>query len=290
MSKVTKLKIGDVTLALIPAASNCGFRLEDAQRGFITDDPPDVNLHVHCGRLPDLALGRKVFDSGDVWILYRDERSKWVVSFHSPVLGTAPYQLAIFEDDFCTGDIYVGADEPAHQPGPFTFEFLLGQILMIHLLSRGRGVLLHACGLSYDGRGTIFVGVSGAGKSTLANLWRGQKGATLLSDDRVIVREKEGGFWTYGTPWHGDARAASPETAPLERIFIIHHAVENEALRLAPADAASRLLARSFPTFWDAPGMAFTLEFLAKLTQAVPCYQLGFVPDASLVDFVRCIP
>jgi len=290
MSKLTRVKIGDVVLALIPARSDCEFRVEETFRDFVTDDLPEVTLRVHCGRLPDLELGGQVFDSDGIWTLYKDQQRRWGIRLRSPVLGPAPYQIAIFEDDFCTGDIYVGADESAHRPSPSPLGFLLSQILMVHLLSRGRGVLLHACGLSYEGRGTIFVGVSGAGKSTLANLWRGQKDATLLSDDRVIVRQKEGRFWAYGTPWHGDARAASPEGALLERIFIIRHAAENTTTPLALADVASRLLVRSFPTFWDAPGMAFTLEFLEKLSQAVPCYDLGFVPDASVVDFVQCLP
>jgi len=75
---------------------------------------------------------------------------------------------------------------------------------------------------------------------------------------------------------------------PLERVFIIQHADENRAVPLIPLDATSRLLVRSFPTFWDQKGMTFTLEFLSQLSQAVPCYELGFVPDESVVDFVRC--
>ena len=81
----------------------------------------------------------------------------------------------------------------------------------------------------------------------------------------------------------------SPEAAPLERVFIIQHASENGVVPLSPPDAASRLLARSFATFWDAEGMAFTLKFLGQLSQAVLCYELGFVADESVVDFVRCL-
>ena len=159
---------------------------------------------------------------------------------------------------------------------------------MMNLLCLGSGVLLHACGVSDHGRGLLFVGSSGAGKSTMADLWKNGEGVTILSDDRVIVREKEGRFWAYGTPWHGDARLCSAESVPLEAIFLIRHGGENSIMRLGEArKAVSSLLVRSFPTFWNAEGMAFTLEFLHRMSQAVPCYDLGFMPDKSVVQLVR---
>lgn len=33
--------------------------------------------------------------------------------------------------------------------------------------------------------------------------------------------------------------------------------------------------------------MAFTLRFLADLCRAVPCHDLGFVPDGQAVEFLR---
>ena len=62
-----------------------------------------------------------------------------------------------------------------------------------------------------------------------------------------------------------------------------------DGMRLRPAEAAQSLLTRSFLPFWDASGMAFTLAFLDELVQTVPCYDFGFVPDRSAVDFARCL-
>ena len=39
-------------------------------------------------------------------------------------------------------------------------------------------------------------------------------GVTILSDDRIAVRMKNGQPWLYGTPWHGDAGLASPASSP----------------------------------------------------------------------------
>ena len=197
------------------------------------------------------------------------------------------YHEFCFSRDFCRGEIYV------RRPGQgylyYPLDYPLDELLLINLLSKGRGVLVHAFAVDDNGRGIVFAGTSGAGKSTLATLWEKQEGVTLLSDDRVILRMRQGRLWIYGTPWHGDARAASPEGVPLEQIYLIKHAGKNQAIPLNPLDAVSCLLVRSFPTFWDAEGMDSTLEFLEQVSYSVPCHELGFVPDDRVIDFVRSI-
>lgn len=240
----------------------------------------------HEGKLPPWEQALPVFASGGNWSLYYDG-GKWIIPVSFPP-GTPPRLVALFTPDFRSGDIYAKSNRNNHAP-LYPLAYPLDELLMINLLSKAHGVVFHACGINQVDSGSIFAGISGAGKSTMANLWKRQNDVTLLSDDRVIVRKREGRFMVYGTPWHGDACAAAPDAAPLERIFIIRHAPENNITLLKPAEAASRLLVRSFPTFWDAEGMASTLEFLDELTRTVPCYDLGFVPDGSVVDFVRCI-
>jgi hypothetical protein len=271
-------------VSVVSSGSSGKLAVPEATKPFLTDDAPQAVVRVHSGALPEVDLGEPVFESGGVWSLYRS-LGKHLVLLRAPGPQAPPYGLAVFEPDFCSGDIYL-------QDGDVEWRMLsypLDEVLMIHLLARGRGVLLHAFGIREGGGGTLFAGVSGAGKSTLATLWEGQEGVPLLSDDRVVVRQRDDRFWAYGTPWCGDARAASPGGAPLERIFIIRQGSANRAVRLRPMDAASALLVRSFPTFWDAEGMAFTLDFLGRLSQSVPCYLLDFVPDASVVDYVRSL-
>ena len=276
-------------ISLIPAISDVSLNLSAQYRHFISRAEPEVTLRVHYGSAPYLEPGDLLYDSGGVWTLNR-VRGKLVVRLRNPRDGL--YQLAALELESALrfGDIYY-IREARSRPDrrPSLLEYPLGEVLIINLLAQRRGVLLHACGVSDRGRGILFAGTAGAGKSTLATLWEGREGVTRLSDDRVIVRKREGRFWVYGTPWHGDARVASPDAVPLERIFIIQHADENRATPLSPLDAASLLLVRSFPTIWDAQGMAFTLELLGELSQAVPCYELGFVPDKRILDFVRCL-
>lgn len=157
---------------------------------------------------------------------------------------------------------------------------------MVHLLAAGAGIILHSCGLGRDGRGLLFVGESGAGKSTLARMWDQEEGVTILSDDRIIVRRRDGEFWAYGTPWHGEAAFSSPLGVKLDRMFFLRHGSENSLTECTEANAVARLLTCSFLPHWDAEGMAFSLEFLAELAAAVPCQELTFTPDRRAIELV----
>jgi len=150
----------------------------------------------------------------------------------------------------------------------------------------GQGAIIHACGIEIGGEGLLFVGTSGAGKSTMASLWKETENITILSDDRIIVRKKSGVFWAYGTPWHGDVKLASPKGVPLKKVFFITHATKNKVKRFAGAEAIFKYLVCSFPPFWNPQGMEFTLAFLSDLSGSIPCYDLGFLPDDRVLDFI----
>jgi len=287
MSSELRLGIGDMVLALTSFGDGSEFEVEEAYEPFVTDDDAEVRLGVQRRSTLNEGSGKIVFESGGKWTLYQDQRG-WIIHIGSPGVSPHPYQVAVLEPDFRSGDIHMKAQRPDGELLPFPLRYPLAELLMMNLLSLSRGALLHACGVSDKGRGLLFVGKSGAGKSTMAELWKHEEGVTILSDDRVIVREQEGRFWAYGTPWHGDAGFCSPESVPLDAMFVIRHGGENSIMRLEEVrQVVSSLLVRSFPTFWNAEGMAFTLGFLERMSQGVPCYDLGFMPDKSIVQLVR---
>jgi hypothetical protein len=259
--------------------------VEEVYRPFLTNDEPHIVLRVRYGALPDLSDWEPVFSSGGLWRLHR-RPGRWAVELASPAPGRGAYQTALVSSDFSSGEIIVSSDlrRPRDR---FPLRYPLAELLMIGMLAQGHGLMLHACA-AQDGEGaTVFAGVSGAGKSTMARIWLENSDATLLSDDRVILRAHDDGIWVYGTPWHGDAHVACPGRAPLRTIAFLQHGVENCAVRLAPVQAALGLLIRGFLPFWDHAGMGFSLDMMDRVCRAVPCYDLSFVPDASIVEYVR---
>ena len=186
-----------------------------------------------------------------------------------------------FDQDFINGTVYLSRSGWRSLLYPFL------EVLTVNLLCRKNGALLHACAVNDNDSGYLFVGQSGAGKSTTARLWSEVNNVIILSDDRIILRRINDQLYVYGTPWHGDAKVYSSEKAPLEKIFFLKHAKKNSVKRLNPLDAACRLIICSFPTFWDKQGMEFTLSFCSGIAETIPCYELGFVPDTSIVRFIK---
>jgi hypothetical protein len=246
----------------------------------------DVNLQVSWAdslRQPSSTL---LFHSGGLWSLF-EEPSGYRFSFLSPLLGMTPYKEAWLDPEFRCGRVllsrrYFDTDRPV-----YPLEYPLDELLMIHRLSRGEGVEVHAVGISDEsGRGHLFLGHSGAGKSTTARLWLDRPGVRILSDDRIILRARDREIWMYGTPWHGDAGIASPDSAPLSSIYLLEHGNRNERVPLEPGRAAAELFTRSFVTHHSAEGIRFTLEFLDRVAREVPCSIFKFVPDESAVEAI----
>ncbi len=287
------LRIGGVTIAVASCAGDCPpLACPPPNDRFLVDNsPPDILLRVHYGDLPSLPQEGEVLQSGAPrWSLYR-----YRDSYLFPLLlgdHYHPYRLAVMNRTFTAGDLFIQrsdapSNNPASQVSIDPLIFPTAELLMLNYLARGhQGVIIHSLGLDDAGRGLLFVGVSGAGKSTMGNLWLGS-GATLLSDDRIIVRRQADRYMMYGTPWHGDAGIASPAGAPLERIYFLARASDNNVRQLSVMEAVTQLMICCFPPFYDAAGMDFTIEFMSRLAAEVPCYQLGFVPDNGVVDFVR---
>jgi hypothetical protein len=164
----------------------------------------------------------------------------------------------------------------------------LNQILMILLLSRCKGVMLHACGIDDRGYGYLFLGNSGHGKSTIARLWS-ENQATVLNDDRIIVREKNGELLMYGTPWPGDFKEVSSKGLPIRKLFFLRHGEKNSVIPKNGAEAVLMLLTRCFPPIWDKKGMEYTMDLCHRIVHKIPCYEFSFEPDRKTVDFVRNI-
>ena len=283
-----KFNLGGIVLSIIPDLSARQFEI--AKPGydlFRTQETPDIVLRAQYKPSFDLELGDPIFDSAGNWSLNRTS-NKIIIVIKTPEFN--PYQIVVLDSDLQKGEIYcIGELWNFRERRPPILGYPLAEVLMVNLLSRSRGILMHACAVTDGNVGLLFSGSSGSGKSTTSKLWNGRDGISILSDDRVIIRKFGNNFSMFGTPWHGDANAALPGSAPIEMVFILKHANKNSAEILEPLDAAARLLVRTVPTFWDAQGMDFTLKFLAELVETVPCYELNFVPDSSSVEYVKSL-
>jgi|SRR5579871_4219775 len=100
------------------------------------------------------------------------------------------------------------------------------------------------------------------------------------------IPKKTSAIRMYGTPWHGEAMYASPNSAPLARIFILQHGHGNILTRLSPSQAVAELFARSFVPFHRHEYVESALEFLQEVVDSVPVYHYAFEPDQRAVDTI----
>lgn len=261
-------------------------RREGDRRFSKTDDDVALLLEVRRFDPSSWGGGEVLFETHGSWRLTREGQ---VLSFSclSPPRGPAPYVVARVEPGWANGELLV--DETWAPAGAIVdpLQFPLDEVLFTHLLARGRGILLHGCGVVVEGRGVLFVGHSGDGKTTTARLWDARSGAHVLSDDRIVVTPDGDGFRIHGTPWHGEGQWAEPESAPLAAVFVLEKAVDPGLGPLGPAEAVAALLARSFVPFHAASSLDWTLGFLEALAARVPCNVFRFRPDDSAPAFVE---
>ena len=162
-------------------------------------------------------------------------------------------------------------------------------LLTIALPSRGHQALVHACGFLIDGFGGVLCpGVSGAGKSTLARLLRESgAAATILSDDRVVLTRGDGeSFSIWGTPWPGDALAASERDGPLRAIVFIGRGTARSLRRLRAAEAAHRLYGVLGIPLWDKALVETALELVESTLSAVPAFEAIYPPEAASASWL----
>ena len=276
------LAVAGITIA-VRTREAAQWRWEEPVSRFLVDPvaAPEVELEVAIGAPPPRTARQPLFDSDSVWTLFPD-RGGYRIECRSEAFGDEPYKTAIFDETFTRGTIHLQPHVAHLNP----LDYPLDEVLVANLLGRGRGVELHSCGvIDGRGRGHLFAGVSGAGKTTTARLW-GAAASGIVSDDRVIVRERDSAMWMFGTPWHGEAELSMPEGVPLAGVYLLVQSEANAIRALDAAEAVARLFRCAFPLFYDGASLDFTLAFLSRLVASVPVRELQFIRDSSVVDLV----
>ncbi len=286
------LRIADLTIGVVGDSDKLEALNSDRYSSFrCIETSPDLRITLNDAicNASDILLPPEdeVFDTGTVWSLYESGNSISIL-LRSPGQGGLPYRLATFDKDFRNGEILTisGSGAAVGYTGYDPLEFPLSEVLTVCLMAQGRGLMVHACGISLDGRGILFPGNSTHGKTTIARLWKGT--ATVLNDDRIILRHSGDRILMYGTPWHGDLSDVSAEGVELSSVNFLFHGNENRISRVTGAKAVSMLLKRSFLPLWSPAGMEFSLDFCSRLESTVPCNELSFFPDSRVVELIRC--
>jgi hypothetical protein len=151
----------------------------------------------------------------------------------------------------------------------------------------GKGILFHAAGIVVNGQGFLFAGPSGAGKSTICNLYQNLPFATILSDDRMVIRKSGQDYFMYGTPWPGEAGIAVNKKAQLHGIFFLKHNDENRIEELSSQDMLDNFFKVSSLPLYDKDDLKKSFDFCEDLLKKIKTYKLNFRPGPETIDEIN---
>ncbi|SMO72737.1 hypothetical protein SAMN06265379_1065 [Saccharicrinis carchari] len=160
----------------------------------------------------------------------------------------------------------------------------LGSLLMLYLMQRKKGLLIHASAVAVDGKAFLFTGVSGIGKSTMARLWR-ECGAQILNDDRLVLRPFEDEVRVYNNPM--PYYAQHPREASLKAIFLLKQSPQNYIQPLGGVLAYSRVLGNFIQQFYQQQMVQNHLGLVEEVLNKVKVYEVGFKPDHDIVAMIK---
>ncbi|MDD4202978.1 MAG: hypothetical protein PHQ52_05875 [Candidatus Omnitrophica bacterium] len=162
--------------------------------------------------------------------------------------------------------------------------------LVEYVAKKHMGIIAHCSTVNYKGKTYIFMGTSGTGKSTIAEFWHDKVGATVFNDDRAVIRVENGKTVFYNAPWVGTlykkAQLDKGSGTAIDGVFLLYQHTENLLEKTSKAIAATKIFKNTFPVFWNRNDLQYILGVCADITKTVPCYDLGFINDDSVVDYL----
>lgn len=253
-----------------------------------SDRRPELELAVTVVEmLPTLQHGPLRFDAcHGLWQLYEAETG-WLLD----ALDTEthqPWSRALIAEDCSRAEVWTRLEQARLARGWVPMKIInpIAEVCLLTLLAREGGILLHSAGVLSPTGNHIFAGASGTGKSTLSGFFAAT-GATILSDERMIICRNGNDFVMHGTPWVGSGAYAENESGMLTGLWCIEHAPSHSIESLSPTAVLSFLLRQCFLPHWDRAAMEATLAFLDDLIHCVPCRRLAFAKQPDIVDYVK---
>lgn len=249
---------------------------------------PDMDVKVTvASHLPAFATGLLRFDAAHgLWKLFESDAG---LVFESLSPNThQPRARALVSEDYRTIRAWILPELQMGQVGwcpMHLFNPLIEACLLSHMAREGT-LLLHAAGLFSHEQGYLFTGASGTGKSTIADFFA-ERGALILSDERIIIRKIAGRFMIHGTPWVGSGNYAANDRSPLTHLYCISHGTGgHKTSAMSPRAVAQELLRQSFLPLWDREALEATTGSIADLVQQVDCQALAPLKSPDIVDYL----
>jgi hypothetical protein len=279
-TKLINLKVANLVLGIDAQHTQLNLELPQVHRKFSLpqttggpSDPanfPTLILKVTNKPIPRPQDLQKKLCQVEAWELWRDGQGQFVFTQPHHI----PLRWVVVDPAFSHGEIR--GDFSSIQGNAFYPLFIIDIVIFANWLATYNDLILHAAGVAIDGKGYGFVGASGRGKSTLMRDLAGKPGITVLGEDQIILRQLDGRFWIFGTPWHLDPNRCSPVGVPLSKLFFLNREATETVTPVSQFEGIIQLMQTAFVPFYQPDKVSLIMERLAGLAEQVPFYTLSY--------------
>lgn len=154
------------------------------------------------------------------------------------------------------------------------------------LLKRNAAVL-HASYVEWNDKAILFTAPSQTGKSTQSQLWKKYENASIINDDRVLIRKYNGRWNAYGYPSCGSSSICINRTLPIETIVVLEQGKENEVIEMSYAEKVKALILgiEVYACNMDEIDMSF--ELAQAIGKDVKVIKLVCLPNQDAVKVLK---
>jgi len=214
----------------------------------------------------------------DFWSIYT-EKDKLLIKITYPSGNPGKGSWLRFSLTDTRWDLFIDTDKEILDP----LEYPLDGLILYYLSVINGDIFIHGSGINYKQKGYLFTGSSGQGKTTMAKIWN-EAGATIIHDDRLIIRNLNDNYVMHNTPVYENE---SPLKSDIDSIFIISHGTKNEKQVIHGANALTNIMANCIQHNWSPEIISRLTASLYNLSSNVITYKLYFIPDTGIISYIN---
>jgi hypothetical protein len=284
ISNIQCLSIGDIKIKL---RSKSNISIGIGYKSFVIPEN-NIDSFFEIEIIPAIPQELKnedllVFESNDnnqkLWHVCSISKGYKVIVFDS-IQSNTIQQIAFIYPDSKSWIIYTECDS---ENTVFPLFYPMGPLIMYYLTTVNSAIMIHSSGIVDGEKGRLFSGFSGVGKSTMAGIWQ-QNGNEIINDDRLMLTIVDNNVIMHNTPMFYDAE---PKKHKLHAIYLLKQTKDNCITKLQGVDAMTRLMAFCIQHAYDKQFIQHHLATLFAIYSTIPIYELGFKPDAEIIEFIR---
>lgn len=292
LNKTQCLKIADYCILL---ESNLDYALtfDPIYNNFFfnADVAFDVKITVQCG-IPNFDFHTASKLTADIhqyiksetvqrnWHIYKKEQEYYVYIFSTHNPATIDSILHISKDK--NWQLYVNKSLLKNDLTSI-FAHPLISLIVYYCSVFHHDIFIHGSGIADGTSGRLYSGFSGAGKTTMARIWK-QNGATVIHDDRLVLRKNMGQWMMHNTPVY---LTDYPKCAPVHEVYFLSHYQKNKLEKLQGTNAVAKILSCCIQHDFDKKIVTQLIESIADFCAHTTQFNLGFYPDEKIIPFIQ---